>query len=159
MGIFLLQAIASSPGELLQTDSFSVKFPSGWKVNHGGKPIQVNGPDNTVMSFSSYKVSGEGSESEIPEIRNQIEAAAIESIKKMVQENKLLEQLPLREKQLNDGSVFKETLATTSDNLQYVGHFIVSKNRTVLFVTVEGPTTSVKLFSTAREAVMNIKWK
>lgn len=159
----LLPALSSSPRALasnvLETQTFALTLPSGWRRDLGTDPVSARGPQGEMLQIASSRIAGPpGESSELADIRASIEAAGLRTLRLGEAEAELRVEKAVTRTVLLDGVVLHEVVYHARDTGWKIAQFFVLGPRVAVFVSLRVPGERVQSIEAVRGAVLGIKW-
>jgi hypothetical protein len=156
-------AAAEAPllGARLETETFTMLLPAGWKETaREQRRIQLAGTGQETADISVARILGEGSPEEKEPSRSKLKANLRKAIESGTQSPSYLVAQPLQEKVVANGNTFISAKLRTRDGLGFAHQYGVLGPGAGLLITVEGPMAD--LFSATMLEyfiITTVQWK
>jgi len=156
--IFGISMIAMAEPVRIETDSFFIELPSTWKIEELSNQAKLIGPNNEYLIISSYRIAGEGNESELKKIRDEFGENIAATMVQASAEPDLRVVAPLSKKVLPSGYPVWEVETETKDSSQFYNLYGAVGLRVALLITLEGGMQHKETAKEVLDAINEIKW-
>jgi hypothetical protein len=148
-------------GARVETESFKMLLPAGWKENkREEKAIFLVGPGSATAQVSIARITGEGSQEENDRARAKLKENLRKAIESGTQDADYLVAQAVQEKVVANGNTVISAKLRTRDRQSFVHQYGLPGPGAGLFITVEGPVT--ELFNAGMleyYIITTVQWK
>ena len=144
---------------VLETSTFEFTLPDGWERNLDTDPVSARGPYGELLQISSSRIRGPGGASrELQEIRKEVEAVGVRTLRLAESEPGLIVETPISRAMLDNGIVLNEVVYRANDSGWKIAQFSVIGPRTSILVSLRVPSEKKSSIGLIRGAITRIRW-
>jgi hypothetical protein len=121
--------------------------------------VSARGPNGELVQISSSRITGPaGASQEVSDIRANMEAIGVRTLRLAEGEANLKVEKPVTRTLLTNGAVLNEVVYHATDTGWKVAQFSILGPRTAVFISLRVPGTQVASVGAIRNAVTGIAW-
>ena len=142
----------------IETDSFLFELSSTWKVEELSNQAKLIGPNNEYLVISSYRITGEGNDADLQNIRDEFGENIAATMVQASSEPDLKVILPLSREVSPSGHPIWRITTEAKDASQFYNLYGSVGHKVALLITLEGEIKYQETTNEVLSAINNIEW-